>query len=77
MLYFHNLSQKSIILEWIDFEGKPRQSRTLRHRDHTEISSFVGHAWQIKDYETGMISPLQSPAREPKLSNHFEIKYQE
>ena len=56
MLYFHNLSQKSIILEWIDFEGKPRQSRTLRHRDHTEISSFVGHAWQIKDYETGMIS---------------------
>ena len=56
MLYFHNLSQKSIILEWIDFEGKPRQSRTLRHRDHAEISSFVGHAWQIKDYETGIIS---------------------
>jgi len=44
------------VLEWIDFEGKPKQSRTLRHRDHAEISSFVGHAWQIKDYATGMIS---------------------
>ena len=56
MLYFHNLSQKSIVLEWIDFEGKPRQSRTLRHRDHEEIHSFVGHVWQIKDYATGMVS---------------------
>ena len=55
-LYFHNLSQKSIVLEWIDFEGKPKQSRTLRHRDHAEISSFVGHVWQIKDYATGTIS---------------------
>jgi hypothetical protein len=55
-LYFHNLNQKSIVLEWIDFEGKPKQSRTLRHRDHSEISSFVGHVWQIKDYATGTIS---------------------
>jgi hypothetical protein len=55
-LYFHNLTQKSIVLEWIDFEGKPKQSRTLRHRDHSEISSFVGHVWQIKDYATGTIS---------------------
>ena len=55
-LYFHNLSQKSIVLEWIDFEGKPKQSRTLRHRDHAEISSFVGHVWQIKDYATGRIT---------------------
>jgi len=56
MLYFHNLTQKSIVLEWIDFEGKPKQSRTLRHRDHAEINSFVGHVWQIKDYATGTIS---------------------
>jgi hypothetical protein len=56
ILYFHNLSQKSIVLEWIDFEGNPKQSRTLRHRDHAEISSFVGHAWQIKDYANGTIS---------------------
>ena len=55
-LYFHNLTQKSIVLEWIDFEGNPKQSRTLRHRDHAEISSFVGHAWQIKDYATGRIT---------------------
>ena len=55
MLYFHNLSQKSMILEWIDFEGNPRQSRILRHRDHAEISSFVGHVWQIKDYAKGTI----------------------
>jgi len=55
MLYFHNLSQQSIVLEWIDFEGKPKQSRTLRHRDHAEINSFVGHVWQIKDYAKGTI----------------------
>jgi hypothetical protein len=55
VLYFHNLSQKSIVLEWIDFEGKPKQSRTLRHRDHAEIHSFVGHAWQIKDHATGKV----------------------
>ena len=55
MLYFHNLTQKSIVLEWIDFEGNPRQSRILRHRDHAEISSFVGHVWQIKDYATGSV----------------------
>jgi hypothetical protein len=27
----------------------------LRHRDHAEISSFVGHVWQIKDYATGSV----------------------
>jgi hypothetical protein len=48
-LYFHNLSEKTILLEWIDFEGKPRQSKILRHRDHTTINSFVGHVWEIRD----------------------------
>ncbi|MEC9123387.1 MAG: hypothetical protein VX969_04515 [Verrucomicrobiota bacterium] len=56
MLYFHNLSRESIILEWIDFDGRPRQGRTLRHRDHQEINSFVGHVWQIKRYEDGKVS---------------------
>ncbi len=55
ILYFHNLTQKSIVLEWIDFEGNPSQSRTLRHRDHAEINSFVGHVWQIRNYENGNI----------------------
>ena len=48
--YLHNLSEQTILLEWIDFEGNPRQPKTLRHRDHTTINSFVGHVWEIRDF---------------------------
>ena len=50
-IYFHNLSGRSLSIEWIDFEGKPRQRSILRHRDHREPFSFVGHLWRIADAE--------------------------
>ena len=51
-LFFRNLSTKTIFLEWIDFEGKPKQTKTLRSKDHIELQSFVGHVWQIKEYHS-------------------------
>jgi len=44
----HNLSGKPIEMHWIDFDGKLRQPRSLRHKDHTFIQSFTGHSWRIK-----------------------------
>ena len=51
-LFFRNLSTKTIFLEWIDFKGKPKQTKTLRSMDHIELQSFVGHVWQIKEYDS-------------------------
>ena len=46
--FVHNLSGKPIEMHWIDFDGKLRQPRSLRHKDHTFIQSFTGHSWRIK-----------------------------
>jgi hypothetical protein len=51
-LFFRNLSSREIYLEWIDFDGNPKQTKILRPRDHVEIQSFVGHVWQIKDSDS-------------------------
>ncbi len=50
-LYVRNLSNKSILLEWIDFDGRPKQKRKLRPKEHQEIFTFAYHVWQISHYE--------------------------
>jgi hypothetical protein len=52
-LYFRNLSDKTIFLEWIDFQGMSKQRRTIRPQDQLEINSFVGHIWQVIDKVSG------------------------
>lgn len=52
-LYFRNLSDKTIFLEWIDFQGMSKQRRTIRSQDQLEINSFVGHIWQVIDKISG------------------------
>jgi hypothetical protein len=52
-LYFRNLSDKAIFLEWIDFQGMSKQRRTIRPQDQLEINSFVGHIWQVIDKVSG------------------------
>ena len=46
--FVHNLSGDPIDMHWVDFEGKLKQPRSLRHKDHTRIQSFTGHIWHIK-----------------------------
>lgn len=46
--FVHNLSGDPIEMHWIDFEGKLKQPRSLRHKDHIRIQSFTGHTWRIK-----------------------------
>ena len=46
--FIHNLSGQTIEVHWVNFEGALAQPRTLRHKDHTQINSFVGHCWRIK-----------------------------
>ncbi|MEC7400997.1 MAG: hypothetical protein VX821_03290, partial [Verrucomicrobiota bacterium] len=50
-LYVHNLSEQTIALEWIDFEGKAKQTKTLRNQDHAEINTFTGHVWEIRNVQ--------------------------
>ena len=52
-VYFHNVSGRTLVLEWIGFDGKPLQRSILRHRDHREPMSFVGHLWKLSDEKTG------------------------
>jgi hypothetical protein len=52
-LYFRNLSDKTIFLECIDFQGMSKQRRTIRSQDQLEINSFVGHIWQVIDKVSG------------------------
>jgi hypothetical protein len=52
-VYFHNVSGRTLVLEWIGFDGKPLQKSILRHRDHREPMSFVGHLWKLSDEKTG------------------------
>ncbi|MBT7406876.1 MAG: hypothetical protein HN754_12270 [Opitutae bacterium] len=72
-----NLSSKTIFLEWIDFEGTPRQRRTLRPKDHHEINSFVSHAWQIIDRDTNkrildFILPKNKTSQFTFLNSHYQ-----
>jgi len=66
-IYFHNLSGRSLSLEWMDFQGEARQRSILRHRDHREPFSFVGHLWRVADAETGrpvaLFRVLDKPTR--------------
>ena len=54
-VYFHNVSGRTLVLEWIGFNGKPLQRSVLRHRDHREPMSFVGHLWRLSDEESGKL----------------------
>jgi hypothetical protein len=51
-LFIRNSSSKTIFLEWLDFKGNSKQRRILRPKEHQEINSFVGHAWQIIDKDS-------------------------
>jgi hypothetical protein len=51
-LFIRNSSSKTIFLEWFDFKGNSKQRRILRPKEHQEINSFVGHAWQIIDRDS-------------------------
>ena len=76
-LFLRNLSSKTIFLEWVDFEGTPRQRRTLRPKDHHEINSFVSHAWQIIDRDTNkrildFILPKNKTSQFTFLNSHYQ-----
>ena len=76
-LFLRNLSSKTIFLEWIDFEGTPRQRRTLRPKDHHEINSFVSHAWQIIDRDSNkrileFILPKNKTSQFTFLNSHYQ-----
>lgn len=50
--FVHNLSGDPVEMHWIDFEGKLKQPRSLRHKDHTRIQSFTGHTWRVRSAQT-------------------------
>jgi hypothetical protein len=48
-IFFFNRSKALRHLYWIDFEGKRRNRQTLRHGDHADSQTFVGHPWLVTD----------------------------
>jgi hypothetical protein len=53
MLYVLNASKQAVVLEWVDFEGRPKRCATLRPTDHFETGSFVTHAWRVTPEKGG------------------------
>jgi hypothetical protein len=46
-LYVLNVSPEPVVLDWVDFEGRPRRHAILRNGDHFETDTFVGHNWRV------------------------------
>jgi hypothetical protein len=51
-LYISNASKRTVRLEWIDFDGKPRPYGNLRPTDHTTQHTYAGHVWRLVDDQT-------------------------
>ena len=46
---FFNPSNAELRLEWIDFEGAPKNPVILRPGDHFQTETFVGHVWRVSN----------------------------
>lgn len=46
-LYVLNVSAHPVVLDWVDFEGRPQRHAILRNGDHFETDTFVGHNWRV------------------------------
>ena len=68
-IYVSNASKRSIRVEWIDFDGKPRgYGAELRPTDHTQQQTFAGHVWRLVDDASGeVLHYFLAPKRPGKL----------
>ncbi|NXN92904.1 VHL disease, partial [Rhinopomastus cyanomelas] len=49
---FKNLSSRSVLPVWVDFEGRPRNYPVLKPRTGRVIYSYRGHLWLFRDAGT-------------------------
>ena len=55
-IYIANASRRSVRLEWIDFDGKPKAYGVeIRPTDHKIEYTYAGHVWRIVDDKTGRV----------------------
>jgi hypothetical protein len=48
-IVFQNAASSTVVLDWMDFEGRPKTYFTLRRGEQAESATFAGHVWRAKD----------------------------
>jgi hypothetical protein len=46
---FHNATSAAVVIDWMDFEGRPKTYFTLQKDQRTEMSTYAGHVWRAKN----------------------------
>ncbi len=49
MMKFHNKSDKTWKIDWVDFEGNIKNYWVIKPSETVSQPSYVGHIWQITD----------------------------
>lgn len=50
---FHNSTQRTVNVIWINFSGEPVKYSTLQPNQYVDINTYVNHLWIIQDERTG------------------------
>lgn len=50
---FHNSTQRTVNVIWINFSGHPIKYNTLQPNQYVDINTYVNHLWIIQDERTG------------------------
>ena len=52
-LTFKNVSNRTVAIFWINFEGERVLYKILNEGESYEIFSYAGHPWIFRDHDTG------------------------
>jgi hypothetical protein len=49
MMKFHNNSDKTWKIDWVDFEGNIKNYWVIKRHETASQPTYIGHIWQISD----------------------------
>ena len=67
VLDFANAGPTTVTVDWIDYEGRPKNYYTLRSGETCRSGTFVGHVWRATD-DTGALLGYYVASEIPALT---------